>query len=71
MSADGCSDYGADGHPDLILKFERQAFIAAVEIDLGRELVEGEIMNLELKGELQDGTPFSGEDVVIIKNKGK
>ena len=67
LNADDCNEYGADNHPDLTLKFDKKAIVAAVEADLGRALEDGEVLNLELTGELQDGTSFSGEDVVRIR----
>ncbi len=61
-----CQTAGADGVTDLVLHFDTQEIVAA----LG-EVEDGECLILELFGDLMDGTSFVGEDVVIVKNKGK
>lgn len=60
-----CSTYGPDEYEDLVLYFDRLAVAAAIGL-----VSDGDVMILELTGELTDGTPIVGEDVVrIIKKK--
>jgi hypothetical protein len=61
-----CTEEGPDGFLDLTLKFLKREIVDALgEVEDGDEIV------LELTGELYDGTPIIGEDVVIILKKGK
>lgn len=53
-----------DGLIDLTLKFDRQAVVAA----LGT-VSDGDVITLQVSGELLDGTSFDGEDVIVIKKK--
>ena len=62
-----CTDAGTDGIEDLRLKFDRLDVITAVEADLGRPAQDGEVLILPLNGQLYDGTPIVGEDVVVIQ----
>jgi hypothetical protein len=57
-----CNTLGPDGYLDIVFKFDTEEITAA----LG-EVNDGEVFLLQLGGELQDGTPISGEDVVIIR----
>ena len=66
-----CTDAGPDGFTDMTLKFDAQAVIQAIEASLGRPVTDGEELVLPLEGELFDGTPFVGEDVVVILKKGR
>jgi hypothetical protein len=60
-----CSTYGPDEYDDLVLYFDRLAVAAAIGL-----VSDGDVMILALTGELTDGTPIVGEDVVrIIKKK--
>lgn len=59
-----CTTEKKDGFVDLTLKFDPQAVLAA----LG-EVVNKECLVLTLTGNLQDGTPIVGEDVVIIRKE--
>jgi len=65
-----CTDQGgADGWTDLTLKFDTQEVVEA----LG-DVEDGECVVLELCGTLLEdfgGIPIVGEDVVLIKKKGK
>ena len=61
-----CTDLGEDGFDDLTLKFDTQEIVSA----LGA-VKDGDCLLLELTGNLQDGTPIVGEDVVLILKKGK
>ena len=61
-----CTEEGPDGFTDLSLKFSRQDLVAA----LG-DVSDGDVVLLHLDGELFDGTPFEGEDVVVVLKKGK
>jgi len=63
---DDCNEFGPDGYIDLTLKFKKQEIIDA----LG-EVEDGDCLVLTLQGELFDGTPIFGEDVVKILKKGK
>jgi hypothetical protein len=56
-----CTDEGPDGYMDLTLKFDLQTIVAA----LG-DVARGDVLVLQLSGLLHDGTPFIGEDVVVI-----
>jgi hypothetical protein len=58
-----CNEMGPDGYMDLKLKFNNQQVIAA----LG-PLSKGDVVRLILTGELFDGTPIIGEDIVKIAN---
>ena len=59
-----CNEFGADGFMDLTFKFKTQEVVTA----LG-PVEDGEVLIIPLAGSLQDGTPFSGEDVLIIVKK--
>jgi len=63
-------DRDGDGIPELMVKFDRQTVIGYIwaqlyhmEIPLTKECVEVE---LTIKGELTDGTPFSGSDKIRV-----
>ena len=57
-----CTTEGEDGFVDLTLKFDSQEVLAALgQVDNKDCLV------LTLTGNLQDGTPIVGEDVIIIR----
>ena len=64
--ASDCTDEGPDGFDELTLKFRTQDIVAA----LGA-VSDGDVLVLELTGNLNDGTPMVGEDVVVILKKGK
>ena len=57
-----CTTLEADGYDDLTLKFDYVELRAV----LG-ELERGDVLVLEIKGELNDGTEFTGQDIVIVK----
>jgi hypothetical protein len=59
-----CTEEGPDGFLDLTLKFDTQAVVTA----LG-PVTDGEVRVLKLTGQLLDGTPIVGEDVVVILKK--
>ncbi len=61
-----CTEEGPDGFLDLTLKFDMQTIVAA----LG-DVEDGDCLALILEGQLLDGTPIVGEDVVIILKKGQ
>ena len=61
---DCCTD-GPDGYDDLTLKFDKQDIVEA----LG-EVNDGDTLVLTLTGELTDETAITGEDCVVIINKG-
>jgi len=58
----GCTTMGADGYPDLVLKFDAPALVAALGSVLDREM-----RPLTLTGFLLDGTPIVGADCVRIQ----
>jgi len=61
-----CTAESGDGFDDLTLKFDTQAFVAALgDVNDGDELV------LTLTGEMSDETPIEGKDCVVILKKGK
>ncbi|MEA2067125.1 MAG: hypothetical protein U9O65_08560 [Thermotogota bacterium] len=75
-----CNILGPDGYTDLTLKFDTQELLGkigttTVEITdaevTASELKDGDCLVLELTGNLFDGTPIYGEDVVKILDKGK
>ncbi len=47
------------------MKFKLQELVAALEL---ATLDDGTVLKLYLTGEMFDGTPVVGEDVVIIRN---
>ncbi len=57
-----CNTYGPDGYDDLTLKFEN----AQIVEELLGDYETGDVVKLTVTGMLLDGTPFSGEDVVVI-----
>lgn len=61
-----CNDYGPDEYMDLTLKFKTQEIIDALS-----DVNDGDVLVLELTGESYDGIQINGEDVVVIKKKGK
>ena len=61
-----CNENGPDGFDDLTLKFKTKEIVSA----LG-QVNDGDELNLELNAELVNGTAVIGEDVVIIRHKGK
>ena len=61
-----CTDAGPDGFTDMTLKFDTQEIVAAIG-----DVEDGDVLILTLTGNLQDGTPITGEDVVVILKKGK
>ena len=56
-----CNVLGPDGYTDLTLKFDK----TAITLALG-EISVGDVIPLEITGELFDGTPFTGTDCVVI-----
>lgn len=62
---DECTDEGADGFTDLTLKFDTQDVL-----DAFGAVSDGDVVVVSLTGELTDGQPFEGVDVVWIKDKG-
>ena len=60
-----CNDLGPDGFEDLTLKFDRQEIVAAIV----EEVEDGKCVVLQLTGNLMDGTPIEGEDVILILDK--
>jgi len=61
-----CTTEGPDGYLDLTLKFDRQEVVTAL---IG--VSDGDCLVLELTGLLYDGAEIIGEDMVLIRKKGK
>lgn len=61
-----CTEEGPDGFMDLTLKFDTQEVVAA----LGN-VSDGDVLVLQLTGNLLEEGSFVGEDVVVILKKGK
>lgn len=57
---------GADGYEDLVLIFKTKDIVAAKG-----KVADGQTVELTLSGELNDGTPFTGEDTILFVKKGK
>ena len=75
-----CNTLGPDGYTDLTLKFDAKELINVFGADTLEitdaevttyELEDGACLVLKLTGELYDGIPIYGEDVVRILKKGK
>ena len=56
-----CNTFGADGYPDLTLKFDKSLIVEA----LG-EVYDGDVVALTITGELSNSTAFEGTDCVVI-----
>lgn len=57
-----CTTLAGDGFDDLTLKFdyeELRSVLGALE--------RGDVLTLEISGKLNDGTDFTGQDIVIVK----
>jgi hypothetical protein len=64
--AHDCTRKGADGLEDLLLRFSNRRVVRALGPVSNREVV------VPLTGELADGTPIRGEDVIlIVKPRGR
>jgi len=61
-----CYEDAGDGRTDLTLKFDWQAVVGV----LG-PVNDGDVVVVAVSGKLLDGTSFEGEDVIVIKTKGK
>jgi len=57
-----CTTAGRDGRLDLTLKFNVQDILAA----LG-PVNNGDVLELTLTGELNDGTPIEGRDCIVVR----
>jgi len=56
-----CTDAGPDGYLDLTLKFDKTDVAATLGV-----INVGDVIPLEITGQLQDGIPFTGTDCVVI-----
>ena len=57
-----CTTLEGDGYNDLTLKFDYEELRSV----LG-ELTRGDVFTLQISGQLNDGTEFIGNDIVIVK----
>jgi hypothetical protein len=60
-----CTRKGADGFEDLLLRFSNRRVVRALGPVSNREVVV-----VPLTGELADGTPIRGEDVIVVVKPG-
>jgi len=65
--SDDCTEEGPDGLTDLVLKFSTQDLVSN---DLVSSSGDGDVILLELTGNLLDGTPLWGGDVIVLIKKG-
>ena len=56
-----CTEARSDGWQDLTMKFKTQELVEAID----QQNKNGEVVILEINGNLLDGTPIWGEDVII------
>ncbi|MFH2132691.1 MAG: hypothetical protein ABIK68_20095 [bacterium] len=68
---DHCQVDKKDRIRDMQVRFDVNDLVVVLESELGRELEHGETLQLQLTGELFDGTGFTGQDRVLIKKAGK
>jgi hypothetical protein len=70
MEPDGepceCDTLAPDGSTDLVLKFDAEAIVAALE-----PVYDGETRVLTITGMTDVGTAIQGEDCVVIRHKGR
>ncbi|MDY7029893.1 MAG: hypothetical protein SVR04_16500 [Spirochaetota bacterium] len=64
LDEEACTDNGPDGYTDLTLKFSTEEMAEAFG-----PVTDGEVLALELTGELFDGAPIAGEDIIRIIKK--
>jgi hypothetical protein len=60
-----CGETSVDGFMDLMLKFRTEDIVESL-INIGGELEKGEQWELDLTGQLLDGTPIEGSDCVTL-----
>jgi len=61
VNATDCTRAGTDGFEDLLMRFVNRRIVRAL-----RPVSSGQVVVVPLTGELKDGTPIRGEDVVVI-----
>jgi hypothetical protein len=72
--ASDCNEYGPDGIKDLVMQFDVQPIIRAIETFLNMKAEDGDVITLPLEGKLLEeygGSSIRGEDVIVIQKKGK
>ena len=57
-----CHDLESDGLLDLSLKFDNRDIVGAIGC-----VQSGDVLVLMLTGNLNDGTPIEGEDIIIVR----
>ena len=62
---------GQDGYVDLTLMFKNRDMVKAVVESVGEELADGDLVELELSGTLDNGTAIEGTYELEIINKNK
>ena len=58
-----CTTDGPDGFRDVVMHFSMKEIRAALQL-----VLHGEVRTIRVTGELLDGTPLLGEDVIVILN---
>jgi hypothetical protein len=58
----GCTEQGADGYPDMTLKFSAPLLVDELSI-----LERNQEIELTLTGNLMDGTPIVGSDCMVVR----
>lgn len=61
-----CTTEGPDGFTDLMMHFDKQEIVTKIgDVD------DGDVLVLQITGNLVSGQPIIGEDVIVILKKGK
>lgn len=64
VSGPGSPDASPDGVLDLVMKFSTPELVESLEL---KELDKNGLVELVVSGALQDGTPFSGSDWIVVR----
>jgi hypothetical protein len=67
VALDDCTEESKDGFTDLVLRFHIQDLVSN---ELISSSGDGDVIFLELTGNLLDGTPFSSGDIIVLIKKG-
>jgi len=63
--ADECHELGPDGFEDLVMKYETQALVKAID---RQHKTDQDVLTLRMTGELKDGTQIVAEDVIVKRD---